>query len=96
MTDDEQERIPLLMYQHRETPKARRMSPNSYRRHKVWLPKSQISAAITTEADVWLVYMPYWLAERAELLSFVAMEEDGKFVKDGQWLWTGARKLDLD
>lgn len=93
MTDDDEQSISMLMHQRRETPKARFMAPNSARDHRVWLPKSQIEAKITSEADVWLVFMPHWLAERADLLQFVFIEEDAPEAVVPA-LWT--RKLELD
>lgn len=93
--DDEQAPISLLMFQHGETPKALRMSPNGRRKHRVWLPKSQISLASLSE-KIHTVTMPYWLAERADLLQFLSMDDGGKFVRAGQPLWTGARKLDFE
>lgn len=93
---DEEGSVSLVMKQYGETPKARRMAPNSNLKHRVWLPKSQIRATQISEHSLYIVLMPYWLAERAELLQFLSIDDDGKFVRDGQPLWTGARKLDWD
>lgn len=92
--DDEQAPVSLLMFQFGETPLARRMAPNGHRKHRVWLPKSQIKVDSLSE-KIHRVEMPAWLAERADLIRFLSVEDTSKFVKEAPPLWTGARKLDL-
>lgn len=87
--------VSLLMKQTRESPKARFMYPRGHSKHRVWLPKSQIDARVTTEADIWNVTMPTWLAERADLMKFVSVN-DARYVEDAPQLWTGARKLEFE